>query len=149
MKQTSLVLVSVLISLVLLAGCTDSGSDEDQIRQRLNDMVEALAERNTRAFVAPLAEDFGAETWNLDPRGVRLLLQREMRAHDRLRARLVDVSVQMHGTDRAIADFNAILTGGSGLIPHRGGWYQVRTGWRHDDGEWMLISASWEEVIRR
>lgn len=137
------------MSLVLLAGCAVPGSDEEQIRQRLDDMVQALADRNARAFLAPLAEDFGAETWNLDPRGVRLLLQREMRAHDRLRARLVDVSIQMHGTDRATAEFNAILTGGSGLIPHRGGWYRVSTGWRRDGNDWMMISASWEEVIRR
>jgi hypothetical protein len=141
--------VGLLVALFLLAGCSPPSSDEEQIRQRLDDMVQALADRNARAFMAPIAEDFGSETWNLDLRGVRLLLQREMRAHDRLRARLVDVSVQMHGEDRASAEFNAILTGGSGLIPHRGGWYQVRTGWRRDGNDWMLISASWEEVIRR
>jgi hypothetical protein len=139
----------LLVLLFLLAGCASPTSDEEQVRQRLDDMVQALADRNARAFMAPIAEDFGSETWNLDLRGVRLLLQREMRAHDRLRARLVDVSVQMHGEDRASAEFNAILTGGSGLVPHRGGWYLVKTGWRRDGNDWMLISASWEEVIRR
>lgn len=142
-------LAACLALLFLLAACGAPSTDEEQIRQRLDDMVEALAESNARAFMAPIAEDFGSDTWNLDLRGVRLLLQREMRAHERLRARLVDVSVQMHGEDRASAEFNAILTGGSGLIPHRGGWYQVKTGWRRDGNDWMLISASWEEVIRR
>jgi hypothetical protein len=140
--------LAISLGLTLVA-CADPGSPEDQIRQRLDDMVEALAEGNARRFLAPLAEDFGAETWNLDPRGVRLLLQREMRAHQRLRARLVDMSIQLHGDERASAEFNAILTGGSGLIPDRGGWYRVRTGWRLDDNEWMLISASWEEVLGR
>lgn len=135
--------------LFLLAACGSPSSDEEQIRERLYDMVQALADRNARAFTAPIAEDFGSDTWNLDVRGVRLLLQREMRASERLRARLVDVTVQMHGEDRASAEFNAILTGGSGVIPNRGGWYQVRTGWRRDGTDWMLISASWEEVIRR
>ena len=131
----------------LLVACSDPLSDEAQIRQRLDSMVDGLAERNARAVMAPLADDFSAATWNLDPRGVRLLLEREMRAHERLRARVHDFSVDLHGQDRATAEFRVILTGGSGLIPERGRWYRVNTGWRRDGSDWMIISASWEDVV--
>lgn len=131
----------------LLVACSDPLSDEAQIRQRLDSMVDGLAERNARAVMAPLADDFSADTWNLDPRGVRLLLEREMRAHERLRARVHDFSVELHGQDRATAEFRVILTGGSGLIPERGRWYRVNTGWRRDGSDWMIISASWEDVV--
>jgi hypothetical protein len=55
----------------------------------------------------------------------------------------------MQGEDRATATMHAVTTGGSGLIPETGGWYRVTTGWRLDDGEWMLISASWETIAGR
>lgn len=132
-----------------LAACGPPAPDEEQIRQRIDGMTTALAEGNARALMAPLADDFGTETWNMDPRAVRLLIQREMRASTRLRARVFDMDVTVHGNQRASAEFQAVLTGGSGLIPDRQGWYRFRTGWRKDDGEWMLISAAWEEVIQR
>ncbi|TVQ36535.1 MAG: hypothetical protein EA370_08040 [Wenzhouxiangella sp.] len=137
----------VLLLAMVLSACAPPLADEEQIRQRLDEMVDGLAERNARAVLAPLADDFSAETWNLDPRGVRLLLQREMRAHERLRARIHDFSVDLHGQDRASAEFRVILTGGSGLIPERGRWYRVRTGWRLEGSDWMMISASWEDVV--
>ncbi len=143
---TGLLVLLALLALVL-TGCAPPAPDEEQIRQRLDDMAEGLADRNVRAVMAPLADDFSAETWNLDPRGVRLLLQREMRAHERLRARIRDFSVELHGEDRASAEFQVIVTGGSGLIPERGRWYRVSTGWRREGSDWMLISASWEDVV--
>jgi hypothetical protein len=146
-----LFLSSALALLVafLLSGCGAPPPDEEQIRARIDGMVEALAERNGRRVLAPLAEDFTAETWDMDRRGMRLLLEREMRAHQRLAARVYDLSVEIHEGSRASAEFQVILTGGSGLIPQRGRWYKVRTGWRLDGSDWMLISASWEDVIGR
>jgi hypothetical protein len=139
-------LALLLVSTSLLTACSSDDPDQEQILSRIDEMVEALAERNARAFMAPLAEDFTAQTQNLDPRGIRLLLNREMRAHERLRARVFDRSVTLHGNDRATVEFQAVLTGGSGLVPERGRWYRVRTGWRKDGSDWMLISASWEAI---
>ncbi|MFU8833063.1 MAG: hypothetical protein ACNA7J_13055 [Wenzhouxiangella sp.] len=137
------------VMLVLLTACVSPAPDEEQIRQRLDDMATALAERNARAVMAPLADDFSAETWDLDQRGIRLVLQRELRAHQRLRARIFDLSVEMHDHDRASAQFHVVLTGGSGLLPEQGRWYRARTGWRRDGPDWMLIALSWEDAIAR
>ncbi len=134
---------------MVLAACGPPPPDQEQINQRIDDMIEALSERNARAFMAPLADDFSAETWDMDQRGIRLLLNREMRAHERIRARVYDRSVELHGAARATVEFHAIVTGGSGLIPERGRWYRVRTGWRKDGSDWMLISASWEDIAGR
>lgn len=138
-----------LVVLGLLAACGPDAPDEERIRARIEGMQTALSEGNVRAFVAPLAEDFTAATRNLDRRAARLLLRREMMVHDRLKARLADIEVTLHGEDRATATMHAVTTGGSGLIPDTGGWYRVTTGWRLDDDEWMLISASWETVAGR
>lgn len=138
-----------LLVLGLLAGCGPDASDEERIRARIEAMQSALSEGNVRAFVAPVADDFTASTRNLDRRAARLLLRREMMAHDRLKARLADIEITLVGDNRATATMHAVTTGGSGLIPETGGWYLVTTGWRLDDDEWMLISASWETIAGR
>jgi hypothetical protein len=111
-------------------------------------MTSALADRDARAVMAPLADDFYGETWELDNRALRLLLQREIRARDQLGARLFDIDIEILSEDRARATFQALLTGGSGFLPSEGRWFRVETGWRRD-GDWELISASWDDVIGR
>lgn len=137
-----------LVPVLVLVACARP-ADEDRIRQHLDAMIDALADQNARAFMAPLADDFSADTWNLDRRGARLLLNREMRAHQRIRVRLFDIQVDLVTDDRASASFQAVLTGGSGLIPEQGSWYRVSTGWRREGSDWELITASWERVAGR
>lgn len=136
------------LALLVLAGCARP-ADEAQIRRQLDGMTEALADRNARAFLSPIAEDFTADTWNLDRRGVRLILNRELRSHDRVRVRLFDVEIDVFDDGRATARFQAVLAGGSGLIPEQGSWYRVTTGWRQSGSDWELITASWERVAGR
>lgn len=140
------------VLLVLLLGlqvaCTRP-DDETRIRGHIDAMSAALRAAESRAFMAALADDFSAETWDLDRRGVQLLLMREFRSHERIRARLFDIEVELFEDDRASASFQAVLTGGPGWLPEQGGWYRVNTGWRRAGADWEMISASWEQVAGR
>lgn len=136
----------LILSVGLLAACGGGLTEEALIKAHLQDMAAALEEQNTRRFANYLAEDFGASTYNLDRNGARLLLRREMMARERIRARLINIDVELRGDARAVATFRALLTGGSGLIPDEGRLYRVTTGWRLDDGEWRMISAAWESA---
>lgn len=133
---------------MLLVGCARPAA-EDQIRQTLLDMAAAVGQGEANAFMAPVAADFAADTWQLDRRGARLLLVREMRARQRMRVRLLDIEVELAGEDRASARFHAVLTGGTGLIPDEGSWYRVTTGWRRNGADWELINATWDRVAGR
>lgn len=148
MKTASICITAALLC-ALLAACGPTAPAEERIRARIESMQSALEDKNARAFMAPVAEDFSAATRNLDRRAARLLLRREMLAHDSLKARLIDIEVQLEGDDRATATMQAVTTGGSGLIPDTGGWYRLTTGWRLDDDEWMLVSARWQRVAGR
>jgi len=137
----------LLVTVVWLAGCGSFTPDEELIRGHIQDMVEALEDQNARRFMGPVAEDFTAATLNLDQRGARLLLRREMMARERIRARTSSPEIRIRGEDRATATFRILLAGGTGLIPDEGRWYRVETGWRRDGSDWEMISAEWEAVV--
>lgn len=141
-------LAFALLLILLLAGCSRP-DDETRIRAHIDSMTTALSEANSRAFKAPLAEDFSGETWDLDRRAVQLLLLREFQAHDRIRARVFDINVDLFDDGRASADFQAVVSGGRGMLPEQGAWYRVSTGWRQDGSDWELISARWEQIAGR
>jgi hypothetical protein len=57
------------------------------------------------------------------------------------------VEVEVIG-ERATAKFTLGASGGSGrFLPDRAQVYDVTTGWRLEGGEWMLISAEWDEQL--
>lgn len=141
----TLVLTGVVLS---LQACGPEPPDEQRIRAVLDSMTQALEDRQASEVLEPLADDFVGETWDLDRRALRMILRREMLAHDRLRARLFDVDIELLSPDRATVSFQVLLTGGSGIVPREGRWFQVETGWRQD-ADWRLISARWESVIGR
>lgn len=145
MRMRAVLVAALALALVACA----RPDDETRIRSHIESMSSALAEANQRAFMAPLAEDFSAETWDLDRRAVQLMLIREFRAHERIRARVFDIDIELFPDGRAEASFQAVLTGGSGLIPEQGSWYRVTTGWRQVDADWELISARWQRVAGR
>lgn len=139
---------SLALVMLLLVGCGSKAPDQEIIESHILAMAEALEEKNTRRFAGYLAEDFNAVTYNLDRNGARLVLRRETMARENIRTRLSEIEVSLRGASRAVADFRALLTGGSGLIPDQGQWYRVSTGWRRDGGDWKMISAEWEPVLR-
>lgn len=141
--------LSVAVISLALSACGPTGPDEERIRDEIRGMAQALADSDVRGVLSPLADDFAGVTWDLDQRGARLLLQRELRAHEQLRARVIDIDVEMRGESRAVASFQVVLTGGSGLIPDTGRWYRVESGWRLDGNDWKLVSAEWEPVAGR
>jgi hypothetical protein len=133
-----------LLLAVLLAGCGAPPDDEQRIEQRLSAMISALESGDIDDFTAPLADDFVAGERGLDRRAVGLLARRERLARQSIRIRRVDTEIELVGEDRAVARFRALATGGSGLLPDEGRFWQVETGWRRRGGDWEMISAGWE-----
>jgi len=142
-----------LIACFLLAmqviSCASPAPVEEQIRGRINVMQKALSDGKARIFMAAVADDFSGPDGHFDRRSAQLLVQREMMAHKRLKARVTNISVEERGSGRAVAEFDVIATGGSGLLPETAGWYRVQSGWRLDGSRWMLVSASWDRVAGR
>lgn len=135
------------VAVLVLVACGSAPGPEQQIRDRLTSMIEALEEGSVGAFMDPIADDFIAGDRALDRRALGLLVRRERMARDSIRVRRVNTQVELHGEQRATATFQALATGGSGLIPDEGRLWNIETGWRLDGDEWMLISAGWSRGI--
>ncbi len=136
-----------LLALVLV-GCGEAPDHETRILQHIERMIEAIESGDIGDFMAPIADDFLAADGRIDRRALALMARRERLARDAVRVRRVDTRVELVGEQRARASFNALATGGSGLLPDEGRLWRVETGWRLDAGRWRLISARWEPALR-
>jgi hypothetical protein len=105
--------------------------------------IEAAIEAGEpRRLHGRLAEDF-IGPGGMDRDGARQLAQASLLRYRDVSVVLGPVDVKVEG-ERAHASFTAAVTGGSGqALPDAGRVYEVRTGWRLEDGEWRLLSAEW------
>ena len=133
--------------LVLLLGACSVSDREQQLRQQISALQEAIDRRDVGDVEALLADDFVGNE-GMDRRGARQLAAAVFLRHREVAARIGPVEVELRGQDDAVARFPVLATGGSGgLLPESGQAYQVETGWRLVDGEWKLRNASWKPAL--
>ena len=130
---------------VALAGC-DSTPPEDKLRATITKMQTDGENHQVGDVMDSVAEDFGGGG-GMDRQALhRMLLGISMRNAE-LGVTIGPVDVEVIG-ERATAEFTLGASGGAGgLLPDRAQVYDVTTGWRLEDGEWKLISASWKEKL--
>jgi hypothetical protein len=132
-----------LAACLALAACARP-TPEQQVRARIVALQQAIDARDPGDVEAMLADDFiGNE--GLDRRGARQLAAGMFLRYRDVSAKLGPATVELRGQRDAVARFGVLATAGSGgLLPENGQVYEVETGWRMVDGEWMLRSAEWK-----
>ena len=131
--------------LAMVAGCSRE-PPEEALRATIAGMAAAAEARDAEAVVASFADDFAGPD-NMDRDQFRRYLALVWLRNREVGVQLGPLDVELIG-ERARVDFTAAATGGDGgFLPDRAQVYQVRTGWRLDDGEWKLISAEWDEAL--
>ena len=143
MNRTGTVLLNVLLA-YLLAACSSPLTVEQQIIAVIRDMEARIEAGERRPFMEHVAEGFyGQEgTMNRDQLNAFVLFQ--LHRHERVHVQLLPVHVTPGKPGEAEARFNALLTGGKGLLPDSGQVYEFVTRWQRQDDEWMLVSAHWQ-----
>jgi hypothetical protein len=134
--------ITLLAGLLLIAAACQRTPPEEALRARMSVLESAIDARDAGALGDFLADDF-IGPGGMDGTGARRLAQGLFLRYRDIGTRLgpLDVQVQeQHATVR----FDAIVTGGAGsLLPDSGQVYDVRTAWRLEGGEWVLVSAEW------
>lgn len=137
--------LAVLLAL-WLGACAAPAPPEQRLRATVAQLHGAVQQRDPSALEEVLAKDF------VGPNGLDRLGARRMAMALFLRYRNVGVrpgplTVQMK-PGHATVSFTAALTGSAvGSMPDAAQVYQVRTGWREQDGEWRMTSADWSSAL--
>ena len=136
---------SVALTLVLLAACVREGP-EAALRGRVASLAEAVDQREPAALQQHLAADF-IGNGGLDRDGARRLAVGLVLRHRDTGIVLGPLQVEL-AQGYATVRTTAVLRGGSGgLLPDSAQAYEVESGWRLEDGEWMLASLRWEPML--
>jgi hypothetical protein len=138
-------LLAGLLASSLLFSC---GGDELTVEQQIIGAIlemERLAEAGERAaFMEMVAGEFDGQLGTLTRDEFHRFMLMQWNEHNRLHAQLFPISVRELGPGMAVAEFNALITGGRGLLPDSGELFSIRTRWVLEEGDWLLSSADWE-----
>lgn len=140
----------LLLAVVLgMGACSSPPTDEVAVRERLEDLAEAVEDRSASGIAGFLAEDFTG------PSGMNRELA-EAYAHTML-SRYSELGVTWTVNsleiqqDRARVQLNAVLTG-KAMVPGfegRGRLMAIDLGWRKTGSEWLLVNAQWRSALDR
>lgn len=138
---------AILIGLmVLVAGCSRT-TDEQRIREAMAGMQQAMQNRDPRAFMAHVTDDFVGNDADFDRAALANLLRIEVLRNDSIGAALGPIDIEMQD-DRAKAHVVATFTGGSGgMLPERGSIYTITSSWKRQGSQWRCYSATWKQEL--
>ncbi len=135
-----------MLLLAVCASCAKPLTTEQQIIAVIREMETRIEAGERRPFMSHVADDFSGQGGQLTRDELRALMVLQLNRHQSLHAQLFPIRVSETGEDSARAVFRALITGGPGWLPDSGQVYDYETHWRRQDGEWMLLNASWTPV---
>ena len=116
------------------------------MRAAIAEMQLGIEQRQPTVVMAHVADNFIGDA-GLDRDGLYGLLRVQVLRNASIGATLGPIEIELL-EGQAEVRFSALLTGGAGgLLPDRAGTYSVTTGWREIDGNWKLVTASWEREL--
>lgn len=135
----------VVLLLVMLLGCSEPESAEAMVATKIEQIQQGIESKSADDVLDNIYDQFGTAKGQ-DKQWIKRTLAFYMLRHQAINTVITSIQVEVESIDSAKAQFNALLTGGEGLIPQRGALYRVQTDWRIEGGEWVLVYADWEKI---
>ena len=135
-----------ILFVALTAACSEELSVEQQIIGTISKMEAHAEAGERRPFMNMVDDDFSGQQGILSWDEFQRFMIMQWNVNQRLHAQLGPISVFELGPDSAGADFQGLITGGRGLIPERGRFFQFNTTWVRSGGDWKLATARWTPV---
>ena len=139
-------LTTFLVIVALLATACTRTSDEDLIKQNLDQAIEAIKARQPKAVVEHLAKDFVGQE-QMSTEDVRRFMIAQFFRNRNINIVTTALKVSVDNGQQAQANFRVFVTGGMDWLPERLDYYQVETDWIKQDGDWLIRSARWTPVM--
>ena len=136
----------LIIFVALFATACTRTSDEDLIKQALDQAIEAVKARQPKKVVEHLAQDFvGQEQMRTED--VRRFMIAQFFRNQKINIVTTGLNITIDNAQQAHASFRVVVTGGMDWIPDRLDYYQVETDWVKQDGDWLIRAANWKPVL--
>lgn len=135
-----------ILAVVLLLGCGERLTVEQQIIATLRNMEYAAEEGQHLNFMGYVADTFKGQQGSMDRREFHRFMIFQINQNRRLQAQFFPIYVTETSEETASAHFKLLVTGGAGILPERGQLFEVETHWLREGSEWELITANWEAV---
>ena len=139
------VLKLALFSLLLTA-CSEEPSVEQQVIATLRNMEFAAEDGDHFDFISYVSDTFSGQQGSMGRRDFHRFMIFQINQNRRLQAQLFPIFVTETGENAATANFRILVTGGGGLLPDRGRFFQVETEWSGANGDWLLEAADWKPL---
>jgi len=136
--------LAAALSVLLLAACKENLSVEQHIIANLRAMEDAAEQGEHFEFMAYVSESFSGQYASMDRRAFHRFMIFQLNQKRRLHAQFFPIRVQEVSEQQALAQFGLLVTGGNGLLPESGQFFNVKTNWVLEDGDWLLNTADWE-----
>ena len=145
MKKLRLTTFLIIFVALFATACTRT-SDEDLIKQALDQAIEAVKARQPKKVVEHLAQDFvGQEQMRTED--VRRFMIAQFFRNQKINIVTTGLNITIDNAQQAHASFRVVVTGGMDWIPDRLDYYQVETDWVKQDGDWLIRAAKWKPVL--
>ena len=139
-------LTTFLLFLALAATACTRTSDEDQIKQNLDQAIEAVKARQPKKVVEHLTKDFVGQE-QMSTEDVRRFMIAQFFRNQKINIVTTGLNITVDSAQQAHASFRVVVTGGMDWIPDRLDYYQVETDWVKQDGDWLIRAAKWKPVL--
>ena len=136
--------VALLAAWSVLAACA-ADPPEQRLREAMGGVQSAIEQRDAAALSTHLAEDFIGPD-GMDRDGARRMARVLLRRYRNVGVTLGPPDIELRDGHAAVR-FNAVMTGGSGVVPQSARVQEVVTGWREEGDRWRLTSARWERRL--
>lgn len=146
LRQTALVRMVLSGWLLMLAACSPELTVQQRLIANIRTMETHIEAGERRPFMNFVTEDFQAQGGQMGREQLNAFVLLQLRQHQALHAQLFPIQVSQDSATTAQARFRALVTGGPGWLPDSGQLFQITTGWRLEDDQWLMNSASWEPV---
>lgn len=134
-------LLPVLITLLLIS-CSKPDGPEQIIAANIAQLEEGIEQKDPDQVMELIHENFSTGS-GADKLWAKRSMAFYMLRHSNIEIVTSGLNISLE-PDSARATFSALITGGQGLIPEQGAWYQIETEWRLQNDEWLLIYTNWK-----
>ena len=134
----------IYIFFFLLSGLISCAkmSDENELKQRIDELVQAIEAHDENKISSFLTTDFMAGNKS-NKQNFNLFIRYHLQRNRNISIVRANEKINIHG-EKADVTADVLLTGSGGWLPQRGKKYHVESRWIKEKDTWLIQRLRWQ-----